>query len=419
MSWLTFADVQARIAAWAEHQKSGFRAEDAMLDAHLYFLEKSPALATLDLSSLKIDKGADEAGRTGDIYGRWDRFDTVLQLAASPPEGDGQLVEGRWYYHGKQLDVSPRDLASFREALTKGQQKNFDRRLKNVRSDERPLVLALLWETRYGHRNGLVVLISPDGEGGVKAESLELAPTDVAVRKFRAGPDIEGLHSRRIVIFGVGAIGSNVASRLVEAGLGQLTLVDGGKLRPGDVVRHAADFGIGQSKVGATKIHLLARAPWSSVSPIVESPWSPDRLAELIEGADLVIEMTGLATFAELLSRVARRARIPFVSAALYRGGSVARIRRQRAEGDTPLIDRTDEERFLLIPPGAEPISLEPGCDAPVNNASPVAVAAIAATVAEIVIDLLTDRLLFGEEVIDVYRPLETEPFSRIGRVCG
>lgn len=417
-SWRTLASFQVRIAEWVEHQRAGFRPADAMLDAHLYFREKGVALATLDLSSLAINEEGDEAGRTGNLYGRWDRNRRVLELSPVRPS-EGAHFEGRWYYHGKLVEAPPRDLATFREALTAGQRTNFDRRLKNIRKGEGPGVFALLWETRYGGRNALVIVVSAGAEEEVRVEALELAPTDIAVLQLRAGPDVETLRGKRAVVFGVGSIGSNIACRLAEAGLGGIVLVDGDRLRPGNLVRHAATFGIGADKTLATHIRVNATAPWTKVETVSESPWSPDRLGELMAGLDLAVEATGMATFSELLGRVAGQVEVPLVSAALYRGGSVGRVRRQLLGVDTPIAERSDEERYPLIPPGEEPVALEPGCSAPVNNASPVAVAAIAAASSDVAIDLLAGRLRYGDELIDVYRALDAEPFNRAGRVRG
>ena len=40
-----------------------------------------------------------------------------------------------------------------------------------------------------------------------------------------------------------------------------------------------------------------------------------------------------------------------------------------------------------------------------------------AALIAQVVIDALTRRFEFGDEAIDVYRPLAQAPFDRVGRV--
>lgn len=417
MVWVTFAGFRARIAEWVEHQDGGFRFEDAMLDAHLYFTKKSNTLATLDISSLKIDPEDDAGGRTGDIYGKRHKTRNLLELSPSRPEGE--FLAGRWYYHGKLVEAPPRDFDTFREALTKGQQTNLDRRIKTIRDGGGSRVFALLWETRYGGRNALVLTVGLGDEGRIHVEALEVAPTDKTVLQLRAGPDVRLMSEKLVIVFGVGSIGSNIAARLAEAGLGHLKLVDGDTLRPGNIVRHYADFGVGAPKALITELGIHASAPWTKVDSIVERPWAPERLEELLTGADAAVDATGMATFAELLGRVAQNTEVPMVSAALYRGGSIGRVRRQRPTVDTALRARTDENLFPLIPPGFEPISQEAGCSAPVNNASPISVAAIAATTAQVLVDLLTNRLHYGEELIDVYQPLDAEPFTHVGRLCG
>ena len=57
------------------------------------------------------------------------------------------------------------------------------------------------------------------------------------------------------------------------------------------------------------------------------------------------------------------------------------------------------------------------GCSAPVNNAPPSSVMGCAALIAQVVIDALTRRFEFGDEVIDIYRPLAQARFDRVGRV--
>jgi hypothetical protein len=86
---------------------------------------------------------------------------------------------------------------------------------------------------------------------------------------------------------------------------------------------------------------------------------------------------------------------------------------------DVPIFGRTAESRYPLIPPGDEPLALEPGCSAPVNNASPSAVAAIAALTAEIAVDALAGRWRYADETIEVYRPLDAAPFDHIGRLTA
>ena len=411
-AWITLEAYNARIAMWAKLAKDGFRLEDDLLDPHLYFRAKSSALATLELAAIRVEGGK---AKTGMLRGTWTDRRRVLALSTGSAEGDA--LPGRWYYN-PAFSAPPRDLAGFRESLTQGQRNNLTRRLKAVQRDQREAVLALLWQTPAGQRNCLVVVAEPD-ENEPKLRSIELAPTDRRTLLLRAGPDTSEMARKRVALFGAGAIGSHMASLLARAGLGELRTVESEKLRPGNVVRHAGTPSfVGWNKGIATEVAVKFAAPWTKFE-IELKTWDSDRLSELISDCDLAIDATGLITFAELLGRVALDAETPLISAALFRGGFLGRVRRQVPGIDTPFVERQASEEFPVIPPGEEPRHFEAGCSAAVNNASPVAVAAISATTAEVAIDLFTERLEYPAELIDVYRPLDDAPFDRIGRVIG
>jgi molybdopterin/thiamine biosynthesis adenylyltransferase len=411
-AWITLEAYNARIAEWAELASAGFRLEDDLLDPHLYFRAKSSALATLELAAIVAEGGEEKTGRWRGVW-----TDSGLVLALSPGSALGDALPGRWYYN-PALSAPPRDLDGFRAALTEGQRKNLGRRLKAVQRDQREAVLGLLWQTRAAQRNCLVVLAEPE-DGEPKLRSLELAPTDRQTLLLRAGPDTDELARKRVVLFGAGAIGSHVASLLARAGLGKLRVVEDDTLRPGNVVRHAGAPGfVGWRKAIATEAAVRSAAPWTKFEAERKS-WDAERLAELISDCDLAIDATGLVTFAELLGRVALDAETSLISAALFRGGFLGRVRRQVPGIDTPFLERQAGEEFPVIPPGQEPKRFEAGCSAAVNNASPIAVAAISATTAEVGVDLLTERFEYPAELIDVYRPLDDPPFERIGRVIG
>ena len=118
------------------------------------------------------------------------------------------------------------------------------------------------------------------------------------------------------------------------------------------------------------------------------------------------------------LSAAAHAKRV--VSGALYRGGSIARVQRQGAPGDTPILERTPDRGYELIPPGNDDDMIQPaiGCSGPVHNAPPAIVLAAAALIAEAAIDVLSERLLLPDEMIHVHRPLAGEPpFDQVGRL--
>lgn len=411
--WLTLAGLQRRIEEWVDGHDRGFDPEDAMLDAHRYYLGNLTGLATLDLGELKEgDLGNDS---TWKVYGSWNDDKTVLTLSRTRAD-----IEGRGYYHEMPLPAPPHDLEAFKEALTTGQRKNFERRLDNVRRDGKPQIAVLLWKTAYG-MNALVLYLTRGDAGQVQASPIEFAPTDEATLRLRCGPDAELLGDQRVVIFGAGAIGSQVAVLLASAGLRKITLVDGDIIRPGNVVRHQAVLSVGNNKVDATGLIIYMHAPWTEVKRVKESPWHPGRLRDLMTGASVIIDATGSGRFTALVGHVASDRPASLISAALYRGGAVARVRRQVPDRDLPIHERLDPVAYPIIPPDPDPSTprLEAGCADPVNNASPVAVSQIASLTAEIALDTLTGRFVYTEEIVDVYRPLGDPGFDRPGRIVG
>lgn len=410
-SWITFSAFGERIEEWVEGAQDGLRDLDKLLDANLFYRPRRSGLATLKLEAITVPDPAVEA--KGRLWGKA----RALHLQLSTRKFKEGSIPGYWYYCPALPDGPPRTLDGLKAALSKGQQANFERRLDEV-GPRSPRVILFVWE-QYGQRTAMALEARHEaGKDEPMVQAIEdIAFEDQEILALRAGPDIAELKEKRIAIFGCGAIGSNLACRLAEAGGGMLRLIDGDVLRPGNMVRHAAGFGVGYSKVTATELQISSNAPWTKVDAIVERPWGAKRLTELITDVDLVVETTGSTAFAALVSLVAARARKPMLTAALYREGFVSRVRRQVPDLDTPIFERSDPERYPLIPPGDESFSVETGCSALVNNASPIGVATVAATGAEVAVDALTGRFALGEELVDIYRPLEEAPFDSIGRL--
>jgi hypothetical protein len=405
--WVTLESFEQRVADWAAAARQGFP-NDPVLDAHLYFERTRQGFATIDLAKLAPQA---RPGYKGRLAGAWNSDQTVLTLGKPSDGGD---IKGSWYYVSLG-GAPPRDIESFRSALNDKQRRFLNARLRDLApGDER--IVVLLWADR-GIRNALVVCLRQES-AGMLDEAIEVAPTDGIYLARRAGPDFDALQSKRVAIFGIGAVGSNVALRLAECGVGAMTLIDREPLRPGNVVRHAAPReAIGWNKADATKLLVPTRVPWTNVKHSAATSWEPARFETHLRQVDLVVDATGVAGFADLLSVCCEEQSRLLVAAALFREGAVARVRRQALGSDAPIYARRGDDRYPTVPPGAEPLAFEPGCSAPVNNASPAAVAAVAALTAMVVADALAGRYQYGDETIDVYRPLEKAPFDKIGRV--
>lgn len=412
MDWVTLPGIHRRIEEWCSTASSGFREADRALDAHLYFRSAGAGLALIDLDEFRRG-GAFRDGDFEAIYGT--RDNEALRLTTRQVAGD--VLKGRWYY--RSTDVGhPRDAASFRAALTPAQQRHFDHGIELLTEGKRggADVLVLIWETAYG-TNVLVVTPRFGSNGHVELLSVEAARNDIAILKRRSGPDAEVLLRKKVALFGAGAIGSHVAECLAGAGLGQLTIVDGDRLRPGNVVRHAAGHElVGRNKAEAVRHKLASRSPWTNVHVKSSYAWGPREILDLCESSDIVVDATGNAAFSILISQIAESQGWPLVSVSLYRGGAVARVRRQWR--DAPAIHRRPGlDLYPVIPPGnGDDAFIEAGCSAPVNLAPPHAVMSAAALASQVCVDALCGRAELSDEIVDVYRSLPQDGFERFTR---
>ncbi|NJL02992.1 MAG: ThiF family adenylyltransferase [Spirulinaceae cyanobacterium SM2_1_0] len=126
------------------------------------------------------------------------------------------------------------------------------------------------------------------------------------------------IRASSIAIIGAGALGSTVAEILARCGVANILIVDHDDLEPGNLVRHTligADLGC--NKATATAARLQGAAPMSSISAHAAMLPSGDRLQQLLEPFDIVIDCTGedevLRRLAEAWWSIPRR----FLSASL------------------------------------------------------------------------------------------------------
>ena len=417
--WETGEGFFSRIEEWCENAEHGWEGDDLGYDAFLNFQRKLSNVATFDRSKLGIHRGG-----WGDLHGVVNRDSPRIDVGPGRASSPNHL-RGLWFHAGRLPTPPPRQLSEVFRCLSRSQAKGLRRELDRRRGPS-PFVpsggvdlILFCWE-----RNGTTDLLVMACEGmnnEVEAIALQPGPTDEDSLILRAGPDAPVLRTIGATLFGAGALGGHVGTALAESGLGRLDIVDGDVLLPENVVRHVAGHDqVGRFKVQAVHHVIQKHAPWTAVAEFPEAPLTPGRIRELISGTDIVVDTTGNDAFVPALALMAAELGKPLVSGALYRGGSVARVQRQVLAGDTPIHLREDGPQYPVIPAGdlqSEFATHALGCSAPVNNAPPASVMGCAALIAQVVIDVLTRRFEFGDEVTDVYRPLAQAPFDRVGRV--
>lgn len=405
LGWLRLELLFERIAQWADRYRGRATEDDPVLDPELYWLPYNPyVLATLNLREVPYGNGG-----SGDL--RAERTDIGLKIGRSGP------LRVRWYGRD-DMPHPPANLAMLEASLKPDQAANLRDELGRVGRSDGADGLMVIWDTPAGEPNVLVLGLSRERRWSpVVAEAYEVARVDDEVLIKRAGPDAPDLLSKSVAVFGQGAIGSHVGLWLGSTGVGRLMLIDSQKLRPGDVVRHAApSAAVGIPKAGVMTQVTQDRAPWVTADWALGS-WLPSEISTHLEARDLVVDAVGEESFTQLLSRLTEKANVPMVSIALYRGGSVARARLWMP-GGVSIHDRNVEAGFPIIPPGpTESASVwETGCAAPINNAPPPSVASAASLAVRVAVEALGGREKSSSDFIEVYRAIDGEPpFDAVG----
>jgi molybdopterin/thiamine biosynthesis adenylyltransferase len=280
------------------------------------------------------------------------------------------------------------------------------------------LVDLLLLRYSRGNSKSVLALRASRTPGGIQVAACESADTSLATRNLRAGPAASHLAEAKVAVVGCGAVGSFATDLLFRSGVRQLTLCDGERLRPGNVVRHLAGVEyIGPAKACAVR-ECLAR-----VDPDIHAVKAQFRQVRRLDDAitlvrdhDVVMDATGNARASSLLAIAAQIVGPGLghvvVSTCVQRDGDVLRADRLPLRGGErylpalPLLDDSAYER-------------ERGCGSPVSPTPPGAVIAAADLACEVVIDEATRSCSLPATIAKVRRAQPEPPFDKVGRITS
>jgi len=212
----------------------------------------------------------------------------------------------------------------------------------------------------------------------------------------RVGPVASAVAGKRVVVFGVGALGGTVAMLLAKSGVEKLKLMDGDRLRPGNAVRHVAGIMVaGYSKTITTLGAIQQHVPDCDVA-VGREEWDPLRLVEIVREGDVVVDTTAYEPFSLLLNEVCLRERRPLVHAVTMRRAAIGRVRVVRPGRDACLVcyrNYVGTPACPLIPIGSDDEFFEEGCGVPTVEAPAVDVECTANWTARTVLWLLREVL--------------------------
>lgn len=126
------------------------------------------------------------------------------------------------------------------------------------------------------------------------------------------------LSSKKVLILGLGGLGSHVALALSAAGVGQLVLVDDDKVELSNLPRQTLyqQSDIGQLKVEACRRALQARNPQTRLTTYAQRPTSA-QLQPWAQACDLLLDCSDNLPTRLLLNQVARQLQRPLFAAAI------------------------------------------------------------------------------------------------------
>jgi molybdopterin/thiamine biosynthesis adenylyltransferase len=171
------------------------------------------------------------------------------------------------------------------------------------------------------------------------------------------------LRAATVVIVGCGALGSVLAEQMCRAGVGRLTIIDRDFVEPSNLQRQSLfdeeDAAAGLPKAVAAETHLRRLNSGVELRGIIADV-AVDNAAELVAGADLVLDGTDNFETRFLLNDVCVREGIPWVYGACVGAYGLAMLVRPRV---TPCLRCVLEE---MPPPGSGPTCDTAGVIAPI-----------------------------------------------------
>lgn len=211
----------------------------------------------------------------------------------------------------------------------------------------------------------------------------------------------EVLKNAGVNIFGVGAIGSEIADCLGKAGIGTISLFDDQTLKAQNAVRHLAGFEhVGEAKVEAVGSILYNHNPYVQIRAIPLNLYYLDAHVHLHDNSISISSIADDNAEGYINEQLVLANKSAFYVRAL-RGGKVARVFRVVPGRDACFqclnLYRHEKKEIIEIPEDEEYKTLRNECNNPIRPAS----AADLKFIASLASRLIIEHLQSGEEAIN------------------
>lgn len=220
------------------------------------------------------------------------------QPLSGGPLSVGQQIEGYWV---RAQATPPFSLYTFDDWLQWAERQNgklayeIERQEKQMKPGGRDAVaFAVVYREegpyqQYHDQWQICIRCNRNGKREDWVMRPHLLPSDSTF--FVRAPFLAGLNGKRVIILGLGAIGSIVAAELARAGVTDFVLADYDDFRPGNVVRHACDLrAFGVPKFQAVADQLLCIRPTAQIAASNRRIGSPPLVPEEYDASEGDVE---------------------------------------------------------------------------------------------------------------------------------
>ncbi len=379
-SWHRERDGSLCLVADDDHDNLWWIEAEAFLDQARAWLENSIAGWIDDRPDLDLDRYF-ESSSDGRLYlfgdleplsGRLVRFEPssndVMRLAG-PGVKPSKVQKSSKRIFGIVVDIGspsapPRNWDELSALIAPAH--NVDARIR-----DRSVSVVVVRYERAGQQGVIALEVWPNRAGGISAFRVTAGSDTLEARSARSGPDASKVKGKMVAVVGAGALGSFIADGLTRGGVELITVVDGDRLMPGNLVRHlVGSEGVGLCKATAVKRNLERRFPnLVTVTAIDSDLTAADEAVRLIEESDLVINATADFAVTALLGAAAGAVEKTLLSVAIQNEGWTFRI---------DVMPPLDE--VAALPSSARrghapaPLYFDSGCGSPISPTPPSAV---------------------------------------------
>lgn len=270
-----------------------------------------------------------------------------------------------------------------------------------------------LWIPRPGGKK--IYISRQELMGTIAVKSFESAPARKADLLRRTAHLSKDLGSKKVALFGVGALGGSVALLLAKAGLGEIRLIDSDIVKPANVIRHVAELSdVGFPKTFCVNRKILRHNPDCHVTTFPET-WQEQELEKITNEMDLVIDTTANTAFSLWLNQFIVSKRGAILYAAAYRRAAIGRFVLYRGDHrpNDPCLacyllneEGWDKGNYPIIPLDPTTSFEEEGCAAVTEEADAIHVEMVANQCAQLAVQILKQQLIFENLFLLVNEPI-------------